>query len=155
MPVADPSVVGTHRPVNGTHYTASGTSVSRGKFELQADVHKNVYELRVFLGVDEGELSLARLAARLNARDGRRRSASTIQRWEEGAEPDYESTKLMAEMAGVRFEQFALGDAAPSGGTLNPETEGTLSEEDEARMRAQAAKERESSQRPENGDKTG
>lgn len=79
------------------------------EFRLQGTVNANVAELRRYLGSAVRELPLSGLAALLNQRDGRKRSASSIQRWEEGAEPDYASTKLMADLAGVSFEEFALG----------------------------------------------
>jgi hypothetical protein len=119
MAFEDASLSGTtHSGLRG-YYTENGTDLSRGDFlraafDLRADVHLNVKALREYLGSAERELSLGGLARLLNEADGRSRSASTIQRWEEGAEPDYGSTRLMAEMAGVSFEAFALGVAEPA-----------------------------------------
>jgi hypothetical protein len=76
-------------------------------------VNENVVELRRYLGSAVRELSLAGLARVLNERDSRQRSASAIQRWEDGAEPDLGSIAIMSELAGVTFEEFALGTGAP------------------------------------------
>lgn len=84
-------------------------TVSRAHFALRASVHENVAELRRVLGSVEKPLPLGGLARVLNDADGRSRNASTIQRWEEGAEPDLGSIRLMASLAGVTFEEFALG----------------------------------------------
>lgn len=76
-------------------------------------MHENVAALRIFLGSAERPLSLSGLARTLNRADGRARSASTVQRWEEGAEPDLSSIRIMAQLAGVSFEAFALGTGEP------------------------------------------
>jgi transcriptional regulator with XRE-family HTH domain len=81
----------------------------RDSFELKRDVHANIAELRRHLGSVQRELSLEGLAQLLNERDGGQRNASTIQRWERTTEPDLASIKLMADLAGVAFEEFALG----------------------------------------------
>jgi len=140
MPVDDASRSGTVRSETREDYTGSGTLLSRGSFlrpvfELQGDVHGNVRALREFLGSAERELSLGGLARVLNQVDGRQRSASTIQRWEEGAEPDYDSAKLMADMAGISFEEFALGPAKP-----HPKVPRSIVEDARAGNRRGAAK---------------
>jgi hypothetical protein len=84
----------------------------RPAFELQATVHRNVEELRRYLGSATRPLSFAALAEILNEKDERRRSRSSVKRWEDGAEPDYASAKLMAQFAGVTFEEFCLGARA-------------------------------------------
>jgi hypothetical protein len=83
------------------------------RFVLWADVHENVRALRVAAGSVVSELSAARLAALIAEKHSDRRiSASLVQRWETSVEPDYESTGIMAELAGVTFEEFAMGDPA-------------------------------------------
>jgi len=84
----------------------------RDEFTLQESVTKNVAELCRVLGSIDKPLSYRRLAARLNEADGGKRSASSIQRWLVGAEPDIQSIRIMAQIAGVSFEAFALGDPA-------------------------------------------
>lgn len=84
---------------------------SLADFTLRATVHENIVELRRALGSVTRPLSRADLAKVLNDQDpARQRNYSTIERWENaGIEPDYRSTKLMADLAGVSFEDFALG----------------------------------------------
>jgi transcriptional regulator with XRE-family HTH domain len=81
---------------------------------VQPSVHANIAELRRFLGSRTRALSYSDLAELLNARDtSRRRNASTVQRWEKsGVEPDLNSIAAMAELAGVTFQEFALGAVA-------------------------------------------
>lgn len=80
-------------------------------FRLRESVHANIAELRRALGSVTRPLSRADLAKVLNDQDpARQRNYSTIERWENaGVEPDFRSTKIMADMAGVSFEDFALG----------------------------------------------
>jgi transcriptional regulator with XRE-family HTH domain len=88
-------------------------------FVLGPDVHANVHALRVALGSITRELSTAELAKMIADRHpgGRAVSSTVIQRWEKGGvEPDIHSIRLMAELAGVAYEQFALGT-----GTRNTE----------------------------------
>lgn len=74
-------------------------------FVLGSDVHENIRALRHALGSVARPLSFAALAELIGV------GATSVQRWEkDGAEPDYESTRRMAELAEVSFEQFALGD---------------------------------------------
>jgi hypothetical protein len=65
----------------------------------------------VALGSVSRELSAAELGRLVSARhpDGRSVSASQVQRWEDAVEPDLESIRIMALMADVPFEAFALG----------------------------------------------
>jgi transcriptional regulator with XRE-family HTH domain len=106
-------MTGTFAAIAGTSYTKAGmpSSGSIAPFALQASVSRNVIELRRVLGSATRPLSLADLARLLNQRGaGRSRSASLVQRWERGeSEPDIESIRLMADLAGVSFENFALG----------------------------------------------
>lgn len=84
-------------------------------FQLKATVHENVLELRVALGSATRKLSrddLAQLIAKKHSTRGP--NGTSVQRWEEGGEPDYESARIMAELAGVTFEEFALGRAGLS-----------------------------------------
>lgn len=90
-------------------------------FELGKDVHANVAALLKALGSVTRPLSYRDLAALLNQRDNarpaedrrelppRQRNVATIQRWLEGIEPDLLSLRIMADLAGVPFEAFALG----------------------------------------------
>jgi hypothetical protein len=82
-------------------------------FELQSDVASNVFALRRALGSVTKELSRADLARLIGERHpGRTPNATTVERWEKKrVEPDYHSTRIMAELAGVAFELFALGNA--------------------------------------------
>ncbi len=89
-------------------------------FQLGRDWGENVKSLLKALGSVKRPLSYDDLAAMLNDRDpgGRKRNASTIQRWSQkkGAPPDPMSLKLMADLAGVSMEAFTFGPtvAAPS-----------------------------------------
>lgn len=74
---------------------------------LGANVHENISALREALGSVERPLSFAALARRVGV------GSTSIQRWEkDGAEPDIHSIRRMAELAGVTYEEFALGDPA-------------------------------------------
>lgn len=86
-------------------------------FELKANVHENVEELRRVLGSVTRPISRADLATLLNQRDpSRQRNATTVRRWElERVEPDYDSVGIMADLAGVGFESFARGARAAAG----------------------------------------
>lgn len=113
---------GTTRAVSGINHTddatiytdfgmTQGGAVRRPVFELQANVFANVRALREALGSVAKELSLADFAEAINqAHAGRQLNSTTIARWESGVEPDLESIAIMAKLAGVTFEQFALGD---------------------------------------------
>lgn len=80
------------------------------EFLLGEDVHANVAQLLEALGSVKRALSYGDLAELLNERDqSRKRYPSTVQKWIEGVVPDLRSIKLMAELAGVSFEEFALG----------------------------------------------
>lgn len=80
-------------------------------FALGPSVHDNVKALRKALGSVVDELSQAKLAALVqSAHPERKVSASQVQRWEADVEPDYLSVVIMARLAGVTFEEFALGD---------------------------------------------
>lgn len=84
------------------------------QFELQGSVAENVLALRKMQGSAVRPLSrddLAAMIAKKHTKD-RAPNGTTVQRWEEGVEPDYESSRIMAEMAGVTFELFTLGDPA-------------------------------------------
>lgn len=80
-------------------------------FELKSNVGENVAELRRVLGSVKRPLSRDDFAELLNQRDpARARAYATIERWENsGVEPDYQSARIMADLAGVTFEEFALG----------------------------------------------
>jgi hypothetical protein len=85
-------------------------------FVPQATVHDNVKELRGYLGAHDhrgGRMALMPrddLAALIVAEHpSRRLNGSSIQRWEEGTEPDLQSISIMAKLAGCTFEEFALG----------------------------------------------
>lgn len=83
------------------------------RFVLGANVSENVFALRVAAGSVMSPLSTAKMAALVGARHATRKVTPTlIQRWEEGVEPDYESLRILAELAGVSFEAFALGRQA-------------------------------------------
>jgi hypothetical protein len=111
----------THHAIVIRHHTkrriypeigmAQGNNFSRPGFTLGGNVTDNVRALRVALGSVSKELSMADLAALINQRHkDRQMSATTVMRWEGGVEPDIESIAIMAQLAGVTFEQFARGD---------------------------------------------
>lgn len=88
-------------------------------FAIQGSVHDNVRELRGYLGSHNhrGERTVVMprddLAALIAARHpDRKPNGSTVQRWEEGTDPDITSIAIMAGLAGVPFEKFALGKDA-------------------------------------------
>lgn len=101
----------------------------RPSFVLGADVHENVAALRVALGSISRPLSFAGLAEIVGV------GATSIQRWEkDGAEPDIRSMRRMAELAGVTFEQFAVGNGtAPSIQLPDPAKDRKLTEQEEER----------------------
>lgn len=96
-------------------------------FQLGKDIHENVRALRVALGSVTKELSRDDLAKLIRDEhpEGRTLNGTTVQRWEADVDPDLQSLRIMAKLAGVSFEQFALGvtadDALP---TSNPQGEG-------------------------------
>lgn len=82
-------------------------------FELGENVTENVIALRKALGSVAKPLSYADFA-KLLVREGHPRktlNASTVYDWTRGAEPDIASIRVMADIAGVPFELFALGRA--------------------------------------------
>lgn len=94
-------------------------------FVLGANVHENVTALRRALGSVTKELSRNDLAKLLNQRSTERQlNGSTVGRWEDDVEPDIQSIVSMAELAGVPFEAFALGDPAKREATKRPTTRG-------------------------------
>lgn len=94
------------------------------QFELQGSVSENVRALRKAQGSATRRLSRDDLAALIAAKHTKDRApnGTTVQRWEEGVEPDYESSRIMAVMAGVTFEQFTLGDPAKRGAVQPPDS---------------------------------
>lgn len=102
-----------------------------------------VFALRQALGSVRRPLSMGDMAALLTKKLKRSPpfSASTIQRWETGIhEPDIETLRVLAELAGVSFESFVLGDKAkPLDGYIDPAKDRRLTDEEIARARAQVA----------------
>lgn len=82
-------------------------------FRLRENVFENVLELRHALGSATRALSRDDLASMIAERHrARAPNGSSVQRWEEGREPDYESARIMADLAGVSFEDFCFGKPA-------------------------------------------
>lgn len=91
------------------------------QFVLGRNVHENVRQLRVALGSITRPLGVIDLARVLSDRHPERSiSMSTVQRWEAGTEPDLLSIRVMADLAGVTFEQFAFGDPNAKAPTWSP-----------------------------------
>lgn len=112
------------------------------KFRLQATIQENVKELRRALGSITDELSRAKLAEIIKDRHPLNRpvNGTTVERWEGSGEPDIWSTKIMAQLAGVSYEEFALGttqldDAIESARQLTDE-QVQRAERQEAEIRA-------------------
>lgn len=81
-------------------------------FDIKKDVAGNIRELRRVLGSRTRELSRDDLAELLNQRllGEHAVSASGLRWWEQGeGEPGVRVIAVMAELAGVSFEAFALG----------------------------------------------
>jgi hypothetical protein len=85
------------------------------RFTLAENVTANVQALRTALGSVAKPLSWADFARALIENGGRETlNASTAHGWGQGAEPDLQSIAIMARMAGVTFEEFALGPGSRS-----------------------------------------
>lgn len=109
------------------------------RFVLQATVSENVLELRKALGSVKRMLSRDDLAAAIAESHPSKRvpNGTTVQRWEEGGEPDFHSTRIMALMAGVSFDEFALGDPKKRKAIkVSPRFRAALDEADAKRERA-------------------
>lgn len=82
-------------------------------FQLRGSVRENVMELMRVMGTVEGALSLRGFARQISARHPIKKiDYKTVERWTraiEPIEPDLVSIVVMASMAGVSFEDFALG----------------------------------------------
>lgn len=87
-------------------------------FTPQDSVHANVVELRGYLGPHDHRGNriallprddLAAMIAKLHP--SRKPNGSTVQRWEEGTEPDIASMEIMSDLAETSFELFVLGAA--------------------------------------------
>lgn len=104
---------GMRKPPGGrfTYHIQDATPKLMPAFELGRDVHENVGRLRVALGSIAKALSFAELGRVITERHpkGRSVSPSQVQRWETDVQPDLESIEIMAQLAGVTFEEFALG----------------------------------------------
>jgi hypothetical protein len=85
-------------------------------FQLQRTPRENIVELRRALGAIHKPLSLRALAELVNAAHPTKTiDFKTVDRWtraEDPVEPDLVSIVIMAGLAGVSFEEFALGKGA-------------------------------------------
>lgn len=85
---------------------------SMPSFRLGWDLFENIEQLRVALGSATRPLSRRDLALMLSERHPEKRqiSESAVRWWgQRKGEPDVLTIDVMAELAGVSFEQFALG----------------------------------------------
>lgn len=113
---------GHDNPISGERQSYSRLSRNRymdchdrmPSFRLGTSVAQNVANLRVALGSATRALSRDDLAKLITEQHPTRvLSGSSVERWEkDGVEPDYESAAIMARLAGVPFEAFALGDTS-------------------------------------------
>lgn len=106
---ADPST--SHYDIL-TPVAQEGAVIARG-FRLQATLRENVAELMRVLGTVENPLSLRGLARQIDQRHPEKTiDYKMVERWvreDDPIEPDMISIAIMAGLAGVRFEFFALG----------------------------------------------
>jgi transcriptional regulator with XRE-family HTH domain len=114
-------------------------------FRIGKDVAANIRELRRVLGSRTRELSRDDLAALLNERlsEADAVSGSGIRWWEQReGEPGIRVIAIMAELAGVSFEAFALGVPGTVENLLDPATARGLNPEEIGRAVRTAESER-------------
>ncbi len=99
-------------------------------FTIGENVSANVQELRRFLGSISKPLSFDDLATIVAEKHPTRRTlnGTTVMRWADGTEPDIASIAIMANLAGVSFEEFALGKSSTWSVSVGEEPLGMVAE---------------------------